>query len=277
MKIIVKLYIYLCYFSKQYAGISLHGLGYVQRFLKKPFYFIYKNKKVYYHPAIEGSYDLMLIGKSNEPETPLFFKKVIPQLSSCNFIDVGASVGEMIIDVSRYDNVRSIYAFEPRKLCCDALVKTLDANKETRVKVFQNIVSMSDGEIEIFDNPGGTSSGIYNAGAKDSTKVKSVKLDSSLPDKLDNTIILVDVEGAEPLVLESGKTFIENNKPLIIFEYNNTSKQHFNLNDIANIVGENYSFHRLKADASFDENFENSWNVLAIPSNSIFSQILVGV
>ena len=274
-KLFVKSYIHFCSLYRKLTGKKLPGIGRVQRYLKKSFIFKVNGKFFYYDPSIEGSYDLLLIGKSNEPETLLFFSKLIPQLDSCNFCDVGASIGEMVIDVSRYHNVNSIYAFEPRKACSDVIKKSALLNEEKRITVFQNIVSLSDEEIEIYENPGGTSSGMYNTGSTKSEKVKSVRLDSILPDKLDNTIILVDVEGAEPLVLESGKNFIEKNSPLIIFEYNHISKEHFSLEDIANIVGSNYTFHRLKADASFDEDFSNSWNVIAIPSNSVFSKILL--
>ena len=275
IKLFVKSYIHFCRFYRKLTSKNLPGLGRMQKCLKKNFIFKVNGKFFYYDPSIEGSYESLLIGKSNEPETLLFFSKLIPQLDFCNFCDVGASVGEMVIDVSRYHNVNSIYAFEPRKSCSDVIEISALMNKEKRITVFQNIVSPSDEEIEIYENPGGTSSGMYNAGASKSTKVKSVRLDSVLPEKLDNTIILVDVEGAEPLVLESGKNFIKNNHPLIIFEYNNVSKNHFSLEDMANIVGSDYTFHCLKADASFDEDFSNSWNVIAIPSNSIFSKILL--
>jgi FkbM family methyltransferase len=181
----------------------------------------------------------------------------------------------MIIGVSIYGNVRSIFAFEPRKECVDALKKTIQLNGENRIRVYHNLCSDKEENIDLHLNKGGTSAGIYNTDGDTVQSVQSVKLDNVLPEQLDNAIILVDVEGAEPFVLRGGKEFIHKNLPLIIFEYNNTSKQYFNLDDIADITGERYSFWRLKSDGSLDKDFSNSWNVVAIPQDRIFERILL--
>lgn len=221
-----------------------------------------------------GSYDCLLAGHSNEPETPLFLQRIVPNLPECNFIEVGASIGEFVVEMSCYDNVKHIYAFEPRKECVDALKKTVALNKdEDRVDILPYIVADKQSQIILHNNPGGTSSGIYGEGS-DCYSVDSVTLDSILPLHMKNPIMLVDVEGAEPLVLRGGKTFIQNNSPLIIFEYNHTSKEHFNLDDIYDIIGKEYDFYRLGGDASLDFDFSNSWNCVAIPKNSTFSTLL---
>ena len=96
-----------------------------------------------------------------------------------------------------------------------------------------------------------------------------------LPKILENCIILVDVEGAEPLVLNSGIEFIKNNQPLIVFEYNLTSKKYFDLKTIQSIIGESYVIYRLKRDGTLDQDFTNFWNCVAIPNNTEFFKILV--
>jgi len=229
-------------------------------------------KKLYYNNAIEGSYDLLFIGKSNEPETHEFFKDIVPNLDLVNFIDVGASIGEMVFGISTYKNVNRIFAFEPREECVKALNKSVQLNNESRIEIHDCIVSELEGYIDIFHNPGGTSSGIYGTNNAVSTKVRSAKLDSILPVYLKNTILLIDVEGAEPSVMKSGLNFIKNNNPLIIFEYNSTSKKHFCLDDVRNILGKDYDIYRLRGDGSLDIDFTNSWNCVAIPLNSQFSK-----
>ena len=52
-------------------------------------------------------------------------------------------------------------------------------------------------------------------------------LDHELALVVNDTIILIDVEGYEPQVLKGGLQFINRRKPLIIFEYNYVSKMHF--------------------------------------------------
>lgn len=277
MKIIVLLYIRI-HFLLNNLGLHLRGLGIIQRLLRKQFLFEAFAKKFFYDPSIEGSYDYLLIGKSNEPETHLFLDKILENLDTANFIDVGASVGEFVFAISRYKNVPHIYAFEPRPDCAEVLRKNAKINHDERVKVFENAVDDTGvGELLIHLNSGGTSSGIYNQTDKDfsrTIKVKPVTLDMTLPVDLQNPVLLIDVEGAETLVLKGGKAFIEKNYPLIIFEYNSTSKQHFHLDDIKEILGEGYEIFRLKADGNLDQDFSNSWNCVAIPENSIFMELL---
>ncbi|MGM0934476.1 MAG: FkbM family methyltransferase [Bacteroidota bacterium] len=275
-KKIVVFGINILYLLRLKLGIKIKGLGKLQQFLMRDFSFVAFEKIFYYNHQIEGSYDLLLIGKSNEPETQRFLDRLLPKLSECNFIDVGASIGEFLFYVSRYSNVEKIIGFEPRRECVKAIKMSQKLNGEERIQVFQNLVADADGSMEISYNQGGSSTGIYSLKENEVNKefVDVVKLDNVLPAIMNNTIILVDVEGAEPLVLRSGMEFILKNKPLIIFEYNCTSKKHFSLEDINIILEGKYEFYRLKANGALDKDFTNSWNVVAIPENTIFQQIL---
>ena len=107
-----------------------------------------------------------------------------------------------------------------------------------------------------------------------SIEVKTITLDQALPATLSNPIFLIDVEGAEPLVLMGGGNFVKLNKPLIIFEYNLTSKQHYRLEEIIDILGKEYDIYRLKNNGNLDSDFNNSNNCVAIPHNTFFSTIL---
>lgn len=280
-RLFIKFYIQVCWLSQHYLGIHIPGMGFVQRFLKSDFTFSYRgkvkcnNKYLYYNKDVTGSYDCLLAGHSNEPETPLFFKRIVPNLAKCNFIEVGASIGEFVVEMSCYDNVEHIYAFEPRTECVEALRKTVALNgDEARVDILPYIVAETEGKMVLHNNPGGTSSGIYGEG-DDCYTVETVALDSILPKTMENAIMLVDVEGTEPVVLKGGKEFIKTNRPLIIFEYNQTSKMHFHLDDIYAILGNEYRIYRIKGDASLDQDFSNSWNCVAIPVNSNFDEILL--
>lgn len=274
MKALVLLFIRIHYLLNL-RGIKIKGLGYVQRFLKNEFVFIFQGKKFYYAPLIEGSYDYILIDKSNEPETQLFLSKILPVLNMSNFIDVGASVGEFVISACKQPGVRQIFAFEPRPECAYVLKKNAELNNENKIMVYQFALSDIKENIDFHLNPGGTSSGLYsNSMSEKIINIQTTTLDSILPRTLNNAIILVDVEGAEPKVLRGGINFIRNNNPLIIFEFNNISKQHFGLPEIEGLLGESYSIYRLRGDGDLDLDFHNSWNCVAIPANSVFSDIL---
>ena len=91
------------------------------------------------------------------------------------------------------------------------------------------------------------------------------------------SILLIDVEGAELNVLKGGRSFITNNSPLIIFEYNEVSKKYFNLKDVQTVLGKNYKIYRLKADRYLDENYDGTWNMVAVHSNSPFSPAVISM
>ncbi len=152
-------------------------------------------------------------------------------------------------------------------------------NHDTKTDVFNIALSNNTGEIELFLNPGGSSTGIYSLSDESCKKVvvKTYKLDDLILPELNHVecefIILIDVEGSEPLVLEGALNFIFTKKPLIIFEYNYTSKKHFNINDIYKLLGDEYSIFRINEEGKIDSNIENAWNCVAIHKSSIFHNI----
>jgi hypothetical protein len=80
MKTFVKLYILFGYYYQKLFARNLRGIGFVQKLLNKDTVLKFKKKKIYYNHLVEGSYDMLFIGKSNEPETHRFFERVSPHL-----------------------------------------------------------------------------------------------------------------------------------------------------------------------------------------------------
>lgn len=276
MKYLILLLIKVLYFLKN-VGFRVHGLGILQKFLKEEFIFAFNGIQFFYDPRIEGSYDYLLIGKPNEPETHLFLNKLFSGLEVVNYIDVGASVGEFAFGLSGYKNINEIYAFEPRPDCAKVLRKNAQINSETRIQILEYAVDdKGERNFSLYLNPGGSSSGIYaqNLNLK-SVQVKTITLDKALPSEMQNPVLLIDVEGAEPLVMSGSVGFIRRNKPLIIFEYNNTSKLHYNISQIEEILGNKYEIYRLNRDGNLDKNLSETWNCVAVPSNTSFSKILL--
>ena len=62
MKNIVLLFIRIHYFLRKWA-LPIRGLVRAQNFLNESFVFEAFNRKFYFSPSIEGSYDYLLIGK----------------------------------------------------------------------------------------------------------------------------------------------------------------------------------------------------------------------
>jgi FkbM family methyltransferase len=280
-KFIVLNYIRLIYFFQKYFSIRLKGLGRVQRFLKNEFVFDAFGRKFFYDPKIEGSYDYLLIGESNESETRLFLDWLLPKLERFTFIDIGASIGEFINLASIHRNKKNILAFEPRVECSEVLIKNVKLNNDSNTEIWNLALSNFNGDLELSLNAGGSSSGIYATSSDYSKKtiVQSRKLDdlelTQLNEACCDYILLIDVEGAEPMVLEGARNFIKNKRPLIIFEYNNTSKKYFNLEDIKQIIGIDYDIFRLNSEGRLDNNLLETWNCVAVPKYTVFNRLLL--
>lgn len=81
---------------------------------------------------------------------------------------------------------------------------------------------------------------------------------------------MIDVEGYEPQVLRGCENLLRKLKPMVIFEYNYVSKQHFDVRDIQNLLGTDYVIYWLTKDAMLDLNIDRAWNCLAIPHEKKF-------
>lgn len=272
---LVKLFLTLTYFLWSKFGIRFRGYGKIQDIIKNEHIITFFGKNLFFAPGIKNSYDYLLVGKSNEPETHLFFSLVIPEINEkISFIDVGASVGEMMLGVSIFNNVDKIIGFEPRKECVYAIEKTIKLNDEDRMSIFNVALSDQSGSLTFYQS--GTDSGMLNNNLEKSHSflVEASTMDKMLNSTIKNPIILIDVEGAEPKVLKGGAEFILKNMPLIIFEFNNTSKKHFTLIDIQEILGNNYQIYRLRDDGNLDKDFSYSWNCVAVNDLSVFKPVI---
>ncbi len=68
--------------------------------------------------------------------------------------------------------------------------------------------------------------------------------------------------------------FLAQHKPLLIFEYNATTRRHFGLGEMTSLLGEAYTLHRLRsADGLLDEDLSNTWNIVALPNSGPWAQL----
>ena len=273
---IVRMYSILYGFVKDHFKLNLPGLGYALRKIKSDHILDIHGRKMFLGHKVAVCYGRHISGAWNEPETHIFLNSLIQQVQSpIAFVDVGANIGEMVIDVSRHHNVTKIIAFEPLADCVEAIEKSLDLNQVKNYLIIEKLVSDGIGQASFGASRSlGGSSVLSHESTASTNQVATTTLDHELDSVVDDTIILIDVEGYEPQVLKGGLQFINRRKPLIIFEYNHVSKMHFNSDDIQTILGDQYSIHRLRSDATLDTDIEHAWNCVAVPSNTKFSKIL---
>ncbi len=141
------------------------------------------------------------------------------------FYDIGANYGFYTLLAQEFITKGEIHAFEPNPKIFKLLRENsrLDIYKNT----FLNEMALSDkiGEIEFFDreiskHSGGSSLIKYKHFSKYKViKVKTTTLDDYILNHKPPTIMKIDVEGGEPLVLKCGLELLKKYSPMIIMEF----------------------------------------------------------
>lgn len=144
--------------------------------------------------------------------------KELEKIKGGVFIDIGAHIGSMTIQVARQmDKKGKVIALEPFPYYFNMLKKNIEHNKLSNVKAHALACSDKEEEINLSWDLGDH---------KPSMKVKTINIDKLV--KLDKLlrvdVIKIDVEGAELKVLKGCKKTIERFKPKIIFEANSSKE-----------------------------------------------------
>ena len=263
--LLTKIFVSLYGWVQDRFGVQLRGLGFFLRLNGRDCVITIRGQRMYFDHRVAAAYGRMVAGSWNEPETHRFLDRVIAAgTGPLAFVDVGASVGEFVIDVSRRDRVNRVVAFEPLEECAEAVRRSAALNGRATVEVVAKLVN-EDGRPGTlsFDVRRPTASAAGQA-ERFSREIDATTLDRSLGDLHGDVVLLIDVEGAEPGVLRGGREFIRRCAPLIIFEYNSLSKKHFNLDDIRDALGKGYGIYRLTESGTLDLDFDRSWNCVAV-------------
>ncbi len=269
-------YIHIYFVMMRRFGLRMRGLGFALSIIREEYVFCVQDLKFWFNPKCADAYCIMPAGYWNEPETHVFLEEILERVSKdIAFIDVSASVDEMVIHAAAHRKVRHVIAFEPQVECAWAIKKSAQLNGHPHVSVVPYAATEKQGFIDFkysVRNP--TAAAVVSNGVFGSIKVPCVTLDETIRPMRDlHTIMLIDVEGHEPFVMRGALKLVREALPLIIFEYNTTSKLHFSLDDIHDILPDSYRFYRLRGDGRLDHDFSNSWNCIAAPDGTDFAKI----
>jgi FkbM family methyltransferase len=260
------LYAHLYRFLHNRFQINIRGLGWLMRHIKRDLVLQVMGVKLYMYSPIAGSNAMQLINRWNEPETHRFLDALLDCAETpVTFIDVGANIGEMVIDMARKQQIESVHAFEPIGDCVHSIRASVAINAFENVQIHHTAVSDKIGFTDFDYSPTNPSCSGIRGTAQTRIRVPTTTLDYALPESIRHPILLLDVEGAEKDVLVGGVDLIKRERPLIIFEYNNVSRSHFNLEQIREVLGPEYEIFRLRQhDGLLDDNLEDTWNCVAV-------------
>jgi FkbM family methyltransferase len=271
-----RLYARFYIFMHQSFGLTPRGLGFLLRRLSQDAVLVVQGRKVYFDARVSSSYARLIAGRWNEEETHTFLHGLARRLEKITFIDVGANIGEMAVDFASLPAFRQIFAFEPDPICARVIEINALLNQQTNVTVFP--VAVADKKGQMFLSGAGSPQASLAAGRQgpDDLKVDVVRLDEvfqksgPVPDENTQLVLLIDVEGAELNVLRGAKKMLKNHRPLVIFEYNHVSRAYFNLKQVQDILGTDYTIHRLNQQGRLDTNLDKTWNCVAVPKHLNF-------
>ena len=147
--------------------------------------------------------------------------KVLPYVrEGSNVLDVGANVG--VFAAAFLSKNCFVHAFEPQKILIDLLNKTFADSDH--IKIYHNAVGDTPGEVTMnstdgnghtFNDRGPINLGGIGVGFG-GEKVQLIRIDDL---NIENVSVLkIDVEGFEKLVIDGAKETIKREKPLIVFE-----------------------------------------------------------
>jgi FkbM family methyltransferase len=276
---IAKIYALIYVIIKKIFNINIPGLGFILRRCKKERVFKYKNIKILFYPKAASNYGLHIINKPQEYETENILDFIFTNLELNNhnqikFINVGSNIGIFLLLSLKYKDVVAI-GFEPSKICCDSILKSMNLNDFTKFSIFNCAVGSINEKI-LFNESNNTQEISLHDNHNDGISINQISLDSieqELFSDGDKVVMLIDVEGYELKVLKGARSIINNYNPLIIFEYNALSKKYFSLESIKNILPSHYKIYRLNSLGLLDSDTNNAWNCLAFPNHESFKFI----
>ena len=227
---ITKFYSRVHEFIHENFQINIPGLGFLLRQIKKDFAINFPNGKLWFNHKIADNYGRLINGRFNEKETHLFLNKIFNNRNDYNFVDIGANVGEFMLDYSnRKEIVKRVFLFEPQKEQIKALKETIKINGFDHCNIIEKAVSNKSGTISFNVNENNTTASGISHDNSSNVIVETTTIDEYFDEKGSSPFVfLIDAEGAELSIFQGGRKFIKNNQPLMIFEYNHISKKHFN-------------------------------------------------
>lgn len=137
------------------------------------------------------------------------------------FYDVGANHGFYTYLVAEF--VKEVHSFEPLPFLCEELRE----NTKNDANIFVNQVALTDKNgnaplyLSVSSGLSTLNRNVVNSGHlvyRDKINVKTITLDEYVSTHSAPSVIKIDVEGLESMVIQGGKDFLQNNAPIITVE-----------------------------------------------------------
>lgn len=267
---VVQLYAIIYGFFKDKWGLNIRGLGFALDRIKRDRWIDLQGLRLYFNANIARAYGRNVAGSWNEPETHVFLNHILNDAPTrLSFVDVGSSVGEMVLDIGRHPAISKIFAFEPNKQCADVLRLSAEANQFEHIEVAAVAVGFRTGTTAfVREKAIVTSRVVHSTDGGFGERVHMVTLDDYMPSVPKHSIVLIDVEGGELDVLRGSRHFLRKTLPIVLFEFHAQSQSDYSLDEIQEALPLGYQIFRLRSDGKLDSTVYSAWNCVAWPSGA---------
>ena len=261
----LKPFVRKCYYAflliKSKVSYFIEMLGPTERIIK------YLGFNVYYSKGTSLIQRVKRDGQY-EPEITQILLKEVCQKPKAAFLDIGANIGLISLNIHSVSPSTPIYAFEPGPHQAEYFQKTIKENNLTS-KIDFYPIALSDEEgvcdFAVHDSKHASGDGFVDTGRAGTSKIIKVQTK-----KLDNWwdehkcpevgVIKIDTEGAELMVFKGGDNLIKTQKPTIFLEMQdvNLKKYPYDAYDILNWFNQrNYQVYTLAGDLVNKNNLAN--------------------
>lgn len=151
-------------------------------------------------------------------------------------IDVGANIGiHTLAMAAAVGPDGRVYAFEPGGESYGALVDNIELNGFSTVIPQRIALGREDGEMTLLDHPDASRRSLAARGTGERVQVK--RLDDAIPsDASPISLLKIDTEGADGLVLEGAARILAKDRPVVIYEHNPQAARRLDLAGLAERV-----------------------------------------
>lgn len=213
---------YIWDFIKKVYNIPFHIKEIVGPYNRE---FMYKGFIVYYTRGM-SLVEKILHEKTYEPEVTWQILNYLKRKNNKVFIDIGANIGLITLNVLHSFPDTKIFAFEPGPFQYDLFTKTIRKNDLTGKVVHYNLALSSKigkSEFAIHDSKHSSGDGFFDTGRAGKTNTITVNVDTLdnwwvENNKLEVDVIDIDAEGSEYWILQGAKDFLLKCRPVLILE-----------------------------------------------------------
>lgn len=134
--------------------------------------------------------------------------------------NVGANLGYYTVLASNLAINGNVTSFEPHPVNADLLRKNIRLNRLTNVTVVESAIAERTGELSFFESESNTGDHrIAAEGDRRAITVKSLAAHEAISQYGSPGLIVMDVQGAEGIILRSLKDSLRSTRPMIVMEF----------------------------------------------------------